>query len=168
MSWSSRVPLPGREFPLTLPQGIPLGVTTVRNPEIRVTQIGRVEGVCQPRGSQQLDKSVLSLQAEGEGCSAGEAVYTKHKAIEATADFFSLRSDCFYSAIPETLRSGSTREGSHGLLNSKLAPAGCCRVTGAADLGCGHVPHGCSPQIPAGKREGHVFNAMFLADLCLC
>lgn len=54
----------------------------------------------------------------------GEAVYTKHKAIEATADFFSLRSDCFYSTIPETLRSGSTREGSHGLLNARLAPAG--------------------------------------------
>lgn len=80
--------------------------------------------VCQPRGSQQPDKSVLSLHAEGEGCSAGEAVYTKHKAIEATANFFSLRSDCFYSTIPETLRSGSTREHSHGLLNASLAPAG--------------------------------------------
>lgn len=66
----------------------------------------------------------LSLQAEGEVCSAGEAVYTKHKAVEATANFFSLRSDCFYSTIPETLRTGSTREESHGLLNAKLAPAG--------------------------------------------
>lgn len=37
-------------------------------------------------------------------------------------------------------------------------------MTGAADLrlGCGHVPHGCSPQIPAGRREGQAFNKMFL------
>lgn len=40
-------------------------------------------------------------------------------------------------------------------------------MTGAADLqfGCGHVPHGCSPQIPAGKREGEAFNEMFLQKL---
>lgn len=45
-----------------------------------------------------------------------EAVYTKHKAIEAGANFCSLRSDCCYSAIPETLRRGSTRHHSHVLL----------------------------------------------------
>lgn len=38
----------------------------------------------------------------GEVVLPGKAVYTKHKAIEAGVNFFSLRSDCFCLTVQET------------------------------------------------------------------
>lgn len=110
----SPVPLPGLwDQP---PHGLRLsGFTAVQNPEIRVMAINRKIQTCVSalREPTARTRACCLSRLNEEVVLPGEAVYTKHKAIEADANFFSLRSDCFYLTVPETLRRGSTWEHSH-------------------------------------------------------